>query len=50
MCERAWHKLRSPFVLPPASISFHECEYETFDMGLAGCLLCGRVHRCSQQL
>ena len=50
MCEHAWHKLRSPFVLPTASIGFHECEYETFDMGLAGCLLCGRVHRCSQQL
>jgi hypothetical protein len=50
MCEHAWHKLRSPFVLPPASIGFHECEYETFDMGLAGCLLCGRVHRCAQQV
>ena len=50
MCEHAWRKLRSPFVLPPASVGFHECAYETFDMGLAGCLLCGRVHKCSQQL
>ena len=50
MCEHAWRKLRSPFVLPPASVGFHECQYESFDMGLAGCLLCGRVHRCSQQL
>jgi len=49
MCEHAWRKLRSPFVLPPASVGFHECQYESFDMGLAGCLLCGRVHRCSQQ-
>jgi len=48
MCEHAWRKLRSPFVLPPASVGFHECQYESFDMGLAGCLLCGRVHRCSQ--
>jgi len=48
MCEQAWRTLRSPFVLPPASVGFHECEYESLDMGLAGCLLCGRLHRCSQ--
>lgn len=26
---------------------FHECRWEVFDMGLAGCLSCGHVHRCS---
>jgi len=50
MCEAVWHKLRSPFALPPASVGFHACEWETFDMGLAGCRLCGSVHRCAAQL
>jgi len=49
MCEKVWHKLRSPFVLSPASIGFHTCDWESFDMGLAGCLLCGSVHKCSLQ-
>ena len=49
MCEAVWHKLRSPFALPPSSAGFHECEWETFDMGVAGCLLCGSIHQCSRQ-
>ena len=47
MCESVWHKLRSPFVLSPACVGFHACEWEVFDIGLAGCVLCGSVHRCS---
>jgi len=50
MCEAVWHKLRSPFALPPSSAGFHQCEWETFDMGVAGCLLCGSIHQCSRQL
>jgi len=50
MCEAVWHKLRSPFALPPSSVGFHQCEWETFDMGVAGCLLCGSIHDCSRQL
>ena len=49
ICKNVWHKLRSPFVLSPACVGFHTCEWEVFDMGLAGCVLCGSVHRCSLQ-
>jgi len=33
--------------LSPACVGFHTCEWEVFDMGLAGCVLCGNVHKCS---
>jgi hypothetical protein len=47
MCEAVWRQLRRPFVMGPASAGFHECRWEVFDMGVAGCLSCGLVHRCA---
>jgi len=47
MCEAVWRQLRRPFVMGPACAGFHECRWEVFDMGVAGCLACGQVHRCS---
>jgi len=28
---------------------YHTCEYELIDVDMAGCLLCGKVHICSEQ-
>lgn len=45
--SKMWRDLRQPFTLCGCMKSVHECEWEVFDVGLAGCTVCGRVHRCS---
>jgi len=46
-----WYTMRRPFVLPPAlgPGAHHECLYEMLDHHLAGCTLCGFVHRCDPE-
>jgi len=46
MSERAWVALRSPFALSRTCVGFHACEWETFDTGRAGCVLCSTIHNC----
>jgi len=41
-----WRLLRGPFCLPACSRAYHRCEWQVFDMDLAGCLLCGAIHAC----
>jgi|694.fasta_scaffold103702_3 hypothetical protein len=42
-----WHDVRGPFPvpinLPPDA---HKCQWELFDDYMAGCVHCGKVHRC----
>ena len=41
-----WHSVRSPFRVPNGC---HKCsltDWEVFDIDKAGCLVCGRPHRC----
>lgn len=40
-----WHDLKGPFPLP-LNLLGHECQWELFDDYMAGCVLCGKVHRC----
>ena len=40
-----WHDIREPFDVP-VNLQGHKCEWELFDDYLAGCILCGKVHRC----
>jgi len=44
-----WSLLRKPFPLCECLKCDHECEWEIFDFGKAGCLLCGAIHECSAQ-
>jgi len=39
-----WRLLRTPFVLP--RVNHGTCNWETIDLGLLGCTVCGQVHRC----
>lgn len=41
-----WNKLRMPFVIPCDYSHLHECEWEVFDFGHAGCRKCGAHHVC----
>lgn len=41
--DQLWLRLRRPFLFPQAG---HECEWERYDADCAGCLLCGKLHRC----
>lgn len=41
-----WRCLRRPFTLPENTQRLHTCEWETIDMGLLGCRVCGCVHIC----
>lgn len=41
--DQIWLRLRRPFLFPQAG---HECEWERYDADCAGCLLCGKLHRC----
>ena len=41
--DQVWLRLRRPFLFPQAG---HQCEWERYDADCAGCLLCGRIHRC----
>ena len=43
-----WRLLRKPFPLPSSETS-HKCEWEVFDINMAGCLLCGAIHVCSSE-
>lgn len=46
----AWRSLRAPFTLPEG---LHRCEFddwEPFECDMAGCVLCGAVHRCDPNL
>jgi hypothetical protein len=41
-----WHRVRSPFKLPQ---NCHRCtlnDWEVFDVDKAGCIQCGRFHKC----
>lgn len=44
-CAMVWHGLRSPFIIP-YGIRGHSCQWEHLDHHMAGCVLCGKVHRC----
>ena len=46
MSERAWLALRAPFALSTSCVGYHVCEWETFDIGRAGCVLCSTIHNC----
>lgn len=45
--DEIWLRLRRPFRYPPAG---HSCSWERFDADRAGCVLCGRLHKCSGSL
>ena len=40
-----WHRLRRPFILPQCA-QHHACEWESIDIDVLGCLVCGRIHAC----
>jgi hypothetical protein len=44
---KAWQRIRGPFCVPQG-LAGHACNrhWETIDGGLAGCRLCGSMHRC----
>lgn len=42
---RIWKAIRSPFILPE-SICNHSDQWEIFEMHMAGCRMCGKVHTC----
>ena len=44
--EKLWTRLRRPFPLPPSARGLHQCEWEIFGSGQAGCVLCGDIHVC----
>ena len=41
--DQIWLRLRRPFLFPQAG---HECRWERYDAHCAGCVLCGKLHRC----
>ena len=45
MVAAIWHEIRRPFQLP-YGIPGHSCVWEPIDHHMAGCTLCGGVHRC----
>lgn len=42
-----WTILRQPFLFPQNYA--HDCEFEIFAFGKAGCLLCGQIHVCPSE-
>ncbi len=40
-----WRRLRRPFILPLCA-QHHACEWESIDIDVLGCLVCGRIHAC----
>jgi len=42
--DAIWLQLRRPFAWPQKG---HACQWERFDVDRAGCLRCGRLHRCA---
>ena len=47
--DRLWRQLRQPFALCTKMQEYHKCEFELFDIDAAGCVICGKIHRCSPQ-
>jgi hypothetical protein len=47
MTDQVWLRLRRPFRYPQLG---HICSWERYDADKAGCLLCGKLHRCSWSL
>lgn len=43
-----WKCMRQPFVLPILKERNHVCRWEVFGSGLAGCVICGDIHRCCE--
>lgn len=45
--ERAtlWRRVSAPFLLPQG-LAGHRCRWQCVDFDLAGCLDCGKIHRC----
>jgi hypothetical protein len=48
-CARLWRAVRRPFALP-YRLAGHDCtqHWEAVDIDVAGCLVCGRVHFCTE--
>jgi hypothetical protein len=44
-----WRVVRGPFRIPLALGIGHRCQWELIDHHLAGCTLCGKVHRCDSE-
>lgn len=42
-----WQIIRAPFVYPQTLVH-HKCVWEKIDIDMAGCILCGWVHICSE--
>ena len=45
--EGWWTTHRQPFILCTAALGVHQCRWEVIDSGVAGCLVCGFIHKCS---
>lgn len=45
MMHKIWQKVRRPFIHPKC---VKECCWETYDVTMAGCLLCGASHVCKE--
>ena len=41
-----WRLLRGPFILPENTERYHRCQWEKIDFDKAGCLICGKIHKC----
>lgn len=43
-----WKILHTPFVLSEVHEKYHKCQWCAIDSGVAGCLLCGKIHECTR--
>jgi hypothetical protein len=41
-----WHRVRAPFRMPKGCHTCEKSDWEVFDIDKAGCIHCGRFHRC----
>lgn len=46
--DRIWRLARQPFILPCKPRVQHQCKWEVFAGGRAGCTVCGAIHVCDQ--
>jgi len=46
--DRIWYLVRQPFIFPSTPRVQHQCKWEIFAYGRAGCTLCGALHVCDQ--
>jgi len=44
--DSIWRLLRGPFILPENTEKYHACQWEKIDFDKAGCLVCGKIHKC----